>query len=166
MDTSIFTLLSQNPIFQNLDKYALQLIEPHLQFRSLEADEVLFHEGDHGDFVAFVLLGQLAVCKFNRSQQPVILAHKQSGDSIGDMALIDALSRSATVQATQKTALILLPKPEFDKILLDHPRIGIEMLKGIAITLSLNLRRTSESYARLSTQSFTQAAVSTDTDNS
>ena len=64
------------------------------------------------------------------------------------MALIDMLTRSATVKASELTALVKLSKKDFETILNDYPRIGIEILRGIAVLLSLKLRRTSENLSR------------------
>lgn len=148
MQCSLYQHLKSNLVFSNLDNYAFHVIENYLYFQSLEAGEYLMEEGQHGDFVAFVVLGKLNVIKNDLEGYPKVLTTIKAGDSIGEMALIDSLSRSASVQATEKTGVLLLPKRDFERILKDHPRIGIEMLKGIATLLSLNLRRTSEYLSR------------------
>ena len=147
MQRSLYQYLKSNLVFKNLDNYAFHVVENYLYFRSLEPGEFLMEEGQAGDFVAFVVLGRLNVIK-NGEQGSTILSVIKAGDSIGEMALIDDLSRSASAQAIEKTAVVILPKRDFDRILKDHPRIGIEMLKGLATLLSLNLRRTSVSLSR------------------
>ncbi len=168
---SLFAALKHNPMFANLDDYSFQIVENYLSFKALEAGEVLFEEGDRGNFMAIVVAGKLDILKetqrstsVNASKdddeatlplecEPDVvgdddenvtrLSTIKQGDSIGEMAMIDELPRSATVRAIERSGLILLPNKDFERILQEHPRIGIEMLKGVARKLSINLRRTS-----------------------
>ncbi len=144
MQTSLYELLQSNHIFKAISRYEFSVIENYLFFKGLEADEFLFHEGSHGDFVAFVVAGQLEVF-INLQGKKKQLAIKKTGDSIGDMAVIDELSRSASVRALERTGLIILPKRDFERILSEHPEIGIKMLKGLANMLSLQLRKANKS---------------------
>jgi CRP-like cAMP-binding protein len=63
------------------------------------------------------------------------------------MALIDKLTRSASIRACTSSSLIVLTRKGFDMILKLHPEIGIKILKGIASLLSINLRKTSDKLA-------------------
>lgn len=148
MQSSLYQHLKSNLVFSNLDYYAFHVVENYLYFQSLDPGDYLIKEGQPGDFVAFVVLGRLEVLKNEGAGPAKLLTTIKAGDSIGEMALIDALSRSASVRALEKTGVVVLPKRDFDRILQDHPRIGIEMLKGLATLLSLNLRRTSEALSR------------------
>ncbi len=138
--TSLYNLIQGNHIFQTITRYEFSVIENYLFFKGLETNEILFNEGDHGDFMAFVVAGQLEIF-IHLQDGTKRLAIKKAGDSLGDMAVIDDLSRSASARALERTGLIILPKPDFERILSDHPNIGIKMLKGLASMLSLQLRK-------------------------
>jgi CRP-like cAMP-binding protein len=69
------------------------------------------------------------------------------GRSIGEMSLIDNITRSATIKARNHTKMVKLSRKGFDSILDSFPRIGNKILKGIARLLSLNLRKTSSRLA-------------------
>lgn len=140
---SLYELLKSNVVFQNLDRYQFGILEQYLTFRGIETGEYLFFEGEMGDYVAFVVAGSIEILKQLPDKQMTLVTLKP-GDSIGEMALIDDLSRSASAKATQRTGLIVLPKRDFERILIDHPRIGINILKALASMLSLKLRRTNE----------------------
>lgn len=140
---SLYELLKSNVVFQNLDRYQFGILEQYLTFRGIETGEYLFFEGEVGDYVAFVVAGGIEILKQLPDKQMTLVTLKP-GDSIGEMALIDDLSRSASAKATQRTGLIVLPKRDFERILIDHPRIGINILKALASMLSLKLRRTNE----------------------
>ncbi len=138
--TSLYNLIQGNHIFRTITRYEFSVIENYLFFKGLEVGELLFNEGDHGDFMAFVVAGQLEIF-IHLQDGTKRLAIKKAGDSLGDMAVIDDLSRSASARALERTGLIILPKPDFERILSDHPKIGIKMLKGLASMLSLQLRK-------------------------
>jgi CRP/FNR family transcriptional regulator len=148
-DSLLYEHLKNSPIFSMLDPYMFQLIEKRLKFCQLQPGEVLFTEGEHGDSMAFVLVGNVSVIKNNPDGKSVQVGRIGPGDSIGEMALIDSLSRSATIKAEQLTAIVILSKEDFETIINDYPRIGIEMLRGISTMLSIKLRRTSEQLSQL-----------------
>lgn len=150
MSSLLYEHLKSSPIFANLDAFMFQIVEERLHFKELANNEILFHEGEHGDYLAFILVGGLDILKKPANSQDdfIQIGHISSGDSIGEMALIDTLSRSATVRASSLTALVTLSKEDFENILNDYPKVGIEILRGITILLSLKLRRTSESLLR------------------
>lgn len=60
-----------------------------------------------------------------------------TGDSFGEMALLDQGRRSATVRARTDATIYWLPAWEFKPLLLEHPEVGYRMLEQ----LSRRLRR-------------------------
>lgn len=148
MKNILFDHLKYSPIFAKLDPFMFQTVEQRLEFRELAPQEILFNEGETGNYMAFILVGQLLIFKHTHQDDIVKLGHIGAGDSIGEMALIDDLSRSASAMALEPTALVVLSKADFETILTDYPRIGVEMLRGLSTMLSLKLRRTSENLSR------------------
>ncbi|HKJ76757.1 MAG TPA: cyclic nucleotide-binding domain-containing protein, partial [Gammaproteobacteria bacterium] len=53
------------------------------------------------------------------------------------------LKRSATVRATEKSLLRLLRREDFERIVGEQPAIATKILRYIARSLSLSLRKTS-----------------------
>lgn len=139
--------LRQVPIFAGLEPEELLAIEGYLFLSRLAAGDFVFREGEKGDYVCFVADGQLDVIKFNNIAQTVVIARLARGDSIGEMSLIDQLTRSASVRARSASRLVVLTRQGFDLMLKQHPAIGIKVLKGIAHLLSTNLRKTSDKLA-------------------
>jgi len=65
------------------------------------------------------------------------------GQSVGEMAIIEGIVRSATDKAKTDGSLITLKREDFDTLLEEHPKIGVKFLKGISCLLSKNLRKMS-----------------------
>lgn len=137
------------PIFSQLSPQELAVIEKFMFVNKVEAGDVVFREGEKGDYVCFVASGALEVMKTNHHGHTVVITTLAKGSSIGEMALIDKLTRSATIRACTASQLIVLTRKGFDMILKLHPDVGVKVLKGIAMLLSINLRKTSEQLAEV-----------------
>lgn len=148
MSQAVIEFLILNiPILGRLKDRELMVIEKHLSFVEVTPGEVVFQEGDRGDYVCFVVEGSLDVLKRSATGEDIVISTLSKGRSIGEMAVIDDLPRSATVRARTKATLLTLSRQNFDYILAEHAAIGVKILKGIAQLLSLNLRKTSSRLA-------------------
>ena len=119
MDNPLFEYLKNSPIFSRLDPYMFQVVENSLHFRQLSPQEVLFTEGEHGDFMAFLLIGELSVIKYSPSGAEIKVGEIRAGESTGEMALLDLLTRSATIKAASLCALVTLSRADFERLLSD-----------------------------------------------
>lgn len=145
---TLIDFLMDIPIFADLDGSQLKIVADHMTFFEVKKGEVLFREGDTGDYVCFVVEGVLDVLKESRDPaKQVVIATVSKKRSIGEMSVIDQTARSATVKARTDASLMSLPKKSFDNLLDTHPRIGIPILKGIARMVSMNMRKTSSRLA-------------------
>ena len=145
---TIVDFIMDIPLFDELNSHELGIVADHMNFIEIEEGEILFKEGDHGDYVCFVLKGSLDIVKETRAQgEMVTIATISRKRSIGEMSVIDNTTRSATAIARSKTSLVSLPQESFNAILDRHPKMGIKILKGIARLMSLNMRKTSSRLA-------------------
>jgi CRP-like cAMP-binding protein len=64
-----------------------------------------------------------------------------SGVIFGEMALLDAHTRSADVWAEEDAEVLVLPYQEFVALSEAEPRVALILLENIAKVLSKNLRR-------------------------
>ncbi len=147
MNGTIIDFLSNLALFCTLKADQLNVVAEQMNFLEIEKGEILFKEGDKGEYICFVLNGIIDIVKESPSGGGVVIASLLRGRSIGEMSVIDYSPRSATAKAQTKSSLLILEKRGFDKILFHHPEIGITILKGISKLLSLNLRKTSSRLA-------------------
>lgn len=131
------------PIFAKLKDDELRIVEKQMNLIEVVPGETVFEEGDRGYYVCFVVDGALDVLKKSENSEDIVITTLSKGRSIGEMAVIDELPRSATVRARTKATLLTLSREKFNDILEEHTAIGIKILKGITRLLSLSLRKTS-----------------------
>lgn len=78
--------------------------------RQLEAGELLFREGDEGDFAGVVVSGELEIWT-EREGERRVLGRVIEGESIGELALLSDGTRSASVTALAPTTLRVIAAP-------------------------------------------------------
>ena len=86
-------------LFDSFDVDELSMLSRHMSYVQLQRGEFLFVEGDRGSFMGFVVTGVLEVMKKSEIGENIVIARLAKGSSIGEMALIDKSTRSATVMA-------------------------------------------------------------------
>lgn len=143
LSKAVIDLLIEIPMFDQIKSDDLKILARSMNFMDFQPREVIFSEGDKGDFVCFVTRGALDVVKKNEKGKEVVIATLGKGRSIGEMSIIDDFPRSATVRAKSQATLLILTRKRFEEMLEQHPQIGVKLLKGIARFMSMNMRKTS-----------------------
>ena len=143
----IVSILNNVPIFDKFNNKEINILSRYLDYSELKEGEILFNEGDKGDYLCFIVDGALEVLKTSGTMNDIVISTITRGRSIGEMSIIDDYPRSATVRAKTKTRLVILPKKRFEHILDEYPSVAIKIMKGIARLLSLNLRKVSSRLA-------------------
>lgn len=106
---------------------------------SLASGEVLFREGDPGDRAFLVSSGEVEILKTTERRE-VLLAVRSAGEVIGEMALLDEETRSATVRARGATELLSIPKTALEDLLATSPSAALSILRP----LSRRIRETND----------------------
>ena len=110
MPATRIELLQGMPIFGAIREDALLYLLEQTRSVSVRAQEFFFREGDQASGMFVLETGRVTVIKEWRGQQ--LLLHRLGpGDCFGEMALMDLLPRSASVQAVDDcTAIELTPE--------------------------------------------------------
>jgi CRP/FNR family transcriptional regulator, cyclic AMP receptor protein len=127
-------------LFKELDDAEAGLVAKYVETAKRAEGDVLFKEGDRGDFLCFVIEGSVEVVKTNSKGEEKVVNVFAQGRCIGEMAVIDDCVRSATARVSTDARLLLLTREKFDQITRGHPEVGIKILKAIARQMSLYLR--------------------------
>lgn len=137
----------QIELFSSLSDDEIDIMVKHAKIRSLVENEALFHQGDDGDFFAIIIDGRIEITKHTEKETPVALASLTRGDTLGEMALIDQETRSASAIAIEPTSVFVLSRTSFDMLVDQYPRCGTKLLRKLAIILCNHIRETSKLFA-------------------
>jgi len=148
MEVPISFQISEIPLFDCLNVQEIKSIQKWFIRKEVKKGSVVYKQGTDGRSVCFVVEGELSVIK-RREEGDVTIATVSKGESVGEMALIDGLTRSADVLAASDASLLLLKREDFDAMTAELPDISVKVLKSLARALSMTLRDRSEVLARL-----------------
>ena len=99
--------------------------------RNLASGDVLFREGEVGDFAYQVVKGKIEVTKFNGDEY-VTLAMLEKGALFGEMALIDKQPRSAMARAVDESTVREIDKDALLGYLKNSPQTAFNMMQQLA----------------------------------
>jgi len=108
--------------------------------RKFPEKNIVFQEGESGDFLLVILSGKVKVLLSGKRGQEFILTILGAGSFFGEMALLEAAPRSATVMTTEPSEFLRIGQQDFAGLIKNHSGIALKILKN----LSQRLRRTNE----------------------
>jgi len=124
-------LLSRSVLFGAMEPGELNQLLQFARFETIEAKQVAFHKGSHGDEMFALVSGRVKISTFSLDGKEILFDILESGDVFGELSLIDGKERSASVTAIERCRLLVLERKHFLPFLENNPRIGIKMLAGL-----------------------------------
>jgi CRP/FNR family cyclic AMP-dependent transcriptional regulator len=119
-------------LFSGLGDSSLKALARNLRVRRFKRGEVVFHQGDPGDALFIVASGVVKVVVPSEDGGEAILATLRRGDFLGELALIDGASRSASAIALEPTEMLALPREQFRVLVAGEPAIRDALLVALA----------------------------------
>ncbi len=155
METKLKEFISSNKdqliLFNMLNEGEVEQTIPYFELVKHKKGDILFNEGDEGDYIGIILSGALEVKKHTEFKgKQVIIASLKEGSFVGEMSLVnDKEPRSATVAASEDSELLVLTRDSLDSMIDQHPSIGAKILKGLNQVLAIRLRKAVERFASI-----------------
>jgi len=111
--------LQRLALFSDLDDGELRELAEAAQVVQFPASALIFREGEAGDCAYVVVRGSVQVFAIDRNGDEVVLAQLKELDHVGEQSLLPGHSgrRNASLRACGDSALLRIPKAEFQKIL-------------------------------------------------
>ena len=113
---STIDFLRKVPLFAELPEPDLQRLCAGVQEVRVPAGELLFAEGDEGARAYIIREGELEILKSSAGRD-VLIAVRKPGEVIGEIALLQASPRTASVRARTDAVLLSLEKEQLDELL-------------------------------------------------
>jgi CRP/FNR family cyclic AMP-dependent transcriptional regulator len=123
--------LAAVPLFEGSSKKQLRQISSLMTRIDRPAGQVLTTEGQRGSEFFIVLEGEVEVRQGDR-----VIATRQTGDYVGEIALLDERPRTATVVATTPVSVEVLSRGEFMSLLAEVPELSGQIMATMARRLS------------------------------
>lgn len=110
------TKLSKIALFEGLPPAQLVFVAEHARERTHRAGSAIVHQDDPGETFYVILRGTVKISTTLPDGNEVFLAILATGDTVGEMSLIDAAGRSADVITQEETTLVVIDRSVFDEL--------------------------------------------------
>ncbi len=154
--TNVATMVAE--LMGSSEQGLVQQVVDRVEWRRLEAGEVLFREGDAADAAYFVVGGRLMVLAADADGNDQLVAELGRGEVVGELGLLDRAPRSATVRAVRDTTLAAFSTSTFEELVATSPQMMLNVTRGILTRLRKPAQRKFDRAASLT------IAVTADTD--
>ncbi|MCB1257091.1 MAG: cyclic nucleotide-binding domain-containing protein [Microthrixaceae bacterium] len=135
------------PIFAACNKHELEEIDRLTDEISIPAGRMLMQQGELGQEFALIISGEAEVIR-----DDAVIATLGPGDYFGEVALLDSVSRTASVRAKTDMQLEVLDRRGFNTLLDDLPQLSRSILKGLAHRMAEHQLEIQRLRARLAEQ--------------
>lgn len=124
--------MARSPLFHGIDDDELTRIAMTMTRRRFRRDEVIFHEGDPGDSLHVVVEGRVKITRESAEGEEAIVVILGSGDSFGELVLLDGAPRSATATAMEPSETMTMSRATFVDLVEGGSPFRTQLLTGIA----------------------------------
>lgn len=136
-------MIGSTPMFSDFEWRDIEALAGYMRAYEAGSGTSLFHEGDAGHYMCLILDGKVDICKEDSHDQEKIVTSVGRGKTFGEMAIVDGEPRSASAITAEPTALAILTKTDFHRIVSEKPALATKILLKVARLLSQRLRLTS-----------------------
>jgi uncharacterized membrane protein len=127
--------LSRVHLFRRLTPDELEQLASEVEQVNYAAGETIFNEQDKGDALYVVDSGSVRIWVHDEDVKPVTLAELSDGDFFGELAVLDRGPRSTNATAVTDASVHRLSSDDFQKFLMQHPDVAIDVICEIGARL-------------------------------
>jgi CRP-like cAMP-binding protein len=130
VSSDVLQQLKNTLIFSGLADDALAEVAQKAFTRKLKKGDVLMRKGEVGDSLFLIHQGWVKIVTEDSRGDELIINKCGPGETIGEMALLDQGTRSATVVAMDDAEVLELKNDVFEKILNQRPDVSLSIIRS------------------------------------
>lgn len=134
MDTQYAAMIAEFPLFQGFTVQGAQRLLERGEVKEYAAGEVIFREGDPPTSVMVVLAGKIQVF-VEREGEDILLTDVLPGGVLGELAVLCAMPRSASLRASEQAVVLLWSAAAFRNLLLRYALLSERIFRESLRTL-------------------------------
>ena len=151
-DVETVAFLQSHALFGGISDAGMALVVPHLREERFADGELIVREGAPPDRMHFIVSGTAEVFVDATPEIPdddvsASLRLLKTGDTFGEMGLIDTQPRAASVRARGPVSTLSLSGPDLNRIHRGSPAVFTMIVLNLARELSRRLRETNRRLA-------------------
>ena len=131
----LISLLRQVQLFSELSEAELRQIAETAVMLRRSKNQIIFDEGDSGDFLLVLTKGRAKVVLVGDGAEEIILNFVEPFHIVGEIALLDRSTRSARLVALEDCQFIKLPVTSFDALIASNQAFTARVIANVTSTL-------------------------------
>jgi glucose-6-phosphate 1-dehydrogenase len=118
-------VLEQSPMFKGAELLLLNAVILALQPVTFEQEELIVNQGDVANEMYFICRGEVEIIDHHGH----VIEQLGDGDFFGEIGILMATTRTASVRAKTPCDLFMLTRKDFGRILQDYPQFADNMMR-------------------------------------
>ena len=129
------SLLKQNQLFRGLDPDDLKEMASLAVMRSYQRNQQIFDKGDPGNGLYLIVVGRVGIRTVSAAGKEIFLNILETGDVVGEIALLDGKERTARAVAMEPAQLLFVSRERFIPFLEARPKLCLRLLSVVCSRL-------------------------------
>jgi CRP-like cAMP-binding protein len=125
-------ILIKIPLFSKFNNKQMELLMGNINIQRAKAQTILFRENEPGDTFFAILQGSIKIYTRSGEGLEKILSVYKSGDSFGELSLIDGKPRSASAQTLESTEMIVISRENLIHVMQTHFDLAHNIMMDLA----------------------------------
>jgi CRP/FNR family transcriptional regulator len=130
------TCIGQLWVFQNLDPNEIEALVREALKKKSRKGESLFLQGDSADEMFLIKGGRIKLTKVLEDGDELTLDIRKAGDFIGENMFSEESQYPVTAYCLEETLTCGFNKSQFEKLVLQHPNVGLQIIKNLSERIS------------------------------
>jgi CRP/FNR family cyclic AMP-dependent transcriptional regulator len=143
-DFDKLNILAKSHLCNGMNKNEVQMIAPFFHSYQLTSGTDIYEEGDTEAFLCLIVSGTVKVCKGYGMPTEKVIITLGSGETVGEVSVIDEMPRSASVVANADTVLYALTRKNLIEMCNTSSVLWSKLIFNITLSLCSRLRHTNE----------------------
>lgn len=138
-------ILLEIPLFAGLGRDLIGDLVDQATLRAYRANTVVMQKGDEASALYVLLSGRVKVFSADDNGKEIVLNELGPGDYLGELALIEDSTRSASVMTVAPSRFLVIPKASFQAFVISRPSVALHLIGALAA----RVRKLTEEVERL-----------------
>jgi CRP-like cAMP-binding protein len=148
--TGVVRVLENIPILSKMTLEQSIVLANRIKVAEFKPGQIIFHMGEMGETFYIIETGEVEVLAPDMGGQPSgVINRLGPGDFFGEIALLRAIPRTATIRSTKPTRLLTISRDDFEQVVEKYPSIahtlaetsGLRLLRDRQIGRRVDLDR-------------------------
>ncbi len=128
--------LLEAKLFAGLGQEDLAEIERNTSMSTCQRGTVFFTPEETGEVLFLLKRGRVSLYRVTEEGKKLVTATVEPGSVFGEMTLIGQGMNGAFAEAAEDSTICVMSRTDVERIIRDHPEVGLRLLEGMARRLT------------------------------